>query len=93
MGKAYEDTEFIAAQREAGWPDVNPEDQCHRCGGPNPSWHAETEEWYTAMQVRDTDGGGIVCPPCFIDLWEKQTGRRILWLLTPYPDAPFDVAT
>lgn len=77
----------IARQRELGWPDFHPEQFCHRCGNKNlRGWHAETEQWYQAMQVRDTDGGGIVCPICFAELWEGQTGlTRILWTLSIDP--------
>lgn len=41
--------EYIKAQREAGWPDMHPEDYCHRCGNRNPLWYADRDDWLTAI--------------------------------------------
>ncbi len=81
--KVYAERPEITAERESGWVNFHPEDLCHACGSENPLWHADTELWYQAMGVRDTDGGGIVCPNCFIDLWHQATGADgVLWRLS-----------
>jgi hypothetical protein len=54
-------------QQTKGWTDFHPEDYCHRCGHPNPTWWVDGDVWDYVM--RDTDGNqrwdGIVCPTCF----------------------------
>lgn len=45
--------------------DRHPEDYCHCCGGPNPSWYAPSPLWNRVMGYPDQAYDGIVCPPCF----------------------------
>lgn len=80
--KVYIERPEVTAEREAGWVNFHPEDICHACGGDNPRWHADPEQWYQAMDVRDTDAGGIVCPNCFIALWHDTTDREVIWHLS-----------
>lgn len=78
--------EWIKRQRERGWPDMHPEDYCHRCGAPNPSWCASSEDWQiaTASWAKDTGREGICCLNCFAALYEQATGKRITWIPTPW---------
>lgn len=46
--------------------DLHPEDYCHRCHGPLPSWHAPSPLWNMVMRTEGSDiYNGIVCPNCF----------------------------
>lgn len=78
----------IARQREQGWPDFHPEDYCHRCGAPNPSWTVDSDRFNTAMGRPEThQWEGIVCVGCFIYLHEQATGLTCTWKLVP--ETPF----
>lgn len=81
--------EWIAEQRRLGWPDMHPEDFCHRCGARNPSW--ATGPWSrwregTAAWAAETGREGICCPTCFAVMHEESTGKRVLWALVPYTE-------
>jgi hypothetical protein len=64
---------------------VHPEDFCHRCHGPNISWHAPSPLWNKVMRGGSIDGpekfSGIVCPLCFAVLAQEQGVARG-WRLT-----------
>jgi len=75
----------IARERDAGWPTIHPEDYCHRCGGRNMLWFADSGTWLVATEAWAADTGreGIFCPQCFADLYEEATGERCVWSLSP----------
>lgn len=74
---------WITEQRAAGWPDMHPEDFCHRCGAANPMWVTTREAWLTATTAWAAETGreGICCPRCFIDMYEAATGQCAIWQL------------
>lgn len=79
------DPEWIKQQREAGWPDMHPEDFCHKCGTRNMSWATVTrEDWLTATAAWAAETGreGICCPQCFAEMYDERTGRKACWILT-----------
>jgi hypothetical protein len=79
------DPEWIKAQREQGWPDMHPEDYCHRCGARNDiSWCASAEDWQTATAAWAAETGreGICCIPCFVEMHREATGRDETWVPT-----------
>lgn len=64
---------------------THPEDHCHRCGGPNPSWSAPSPLWNEVMRHGDINRlpepyDGIVCPTCFAVLAEDM-GVATFWRL------------
>lgn len=69
----------IAAQREKGWPDFHPETFCHRCGRRNINWWTTAEEWEAATANLPRKELEILCPQCFADMWEQETGERSAW--------------
>lgn len=81
--------EYIAGQREAGWPDIHPEDYCHKCGTRNMLWVASREDWLAATSAWATETGreGICCPQCFAEMHEEQADGRVVWVLTPHERA------
>lgn len=81
----------IDRQRERGWPDFHPEDYCHRCGAPNPSWSVDSDRFNTAMGDPGSHRWqGIVCVGCFVRLHEAATGLTCTWRLVP--ETPFQAA-
>jgi len=60
----------LDAQKRKGWTGFHPEDYCHRCGGPNISWHTDSETWNRVMRPNGETGrwGEIICPICFVEL-------------------------
>lgn len=81
--------EEIDRQREQGWPDFHPEDFCHRCGAPNPSWTVDSDRFNAAMGDPNTHKwSGIVCVGCFVRLHEWATGITCTWRLVP--ETPFE---
>jgi hypothetical protein len=75
-------------QRRDGWPDIHPEDYCHRCGGPNVSWFVDSPVWNAVMRPDGPDSPWrwqeIICPPCFIELagggtWELKPSHGTRW--------------
>ncbi|MBC7594512.1 MAG: hypothetical protein H7288_11340 [Kineosporiaceae bacterium] len=81
------DPEWIVQQRIAGWPDMHPEDFCHRCGTRNMLWAAATREvWLagTSKWAAETGREGICCPRCFADMHADQTGHSTIWIFSPH---------
>lgn len=79
--------EFIAKQRAQGWPDIHPEDFCHRCGAKNVAWSATREDWLVATREWSTVTGreGICCVTCFAQMYEQETGdTKAIWMLTRF---------
>ncbi|MGK9222266.1 MULTISPECIES: hypothetical protein [unclassified Microbacterium] len=78
--------EWIAEQRERGWPDMHPEDYCHRCGARNIDWAAPADIWKTATAAWAAETGreGICCPACFAELYTEATGEAPTWVLQPW---------
>jgi len=78
--------EWIKSQRDAGWPDMHPEDYCHLCGARNPSWCVDREDWVTATEAWAAQTGreGICCPGCFATMHETATGKTTTWELVPF---------
>lgn len=77
--------EWIKQQREQGWPDMHPEDYCHRCGKPNRLWAAHPQQvWLdgTGEWAKETGREGICCIDCFTTMYEQNTGTRPIWMLT-----------
>lgn len=74
----------IADQRARGWPDMHPEDFCHRCGGRNVrSWFAPSDRWNAAVAALGLAVGAILCPGCFVLGHERATGLSCTWTLVP----------
>jgi len=61
----------IAEQRARGWPDLHPEDFCHRCGHRNLSWYVDSALWVEAWAQAEPGIQSVLCPQCFAELWEK----------------------
>jgi hypothetical protein len=82
--------EEIVRQRAQGWPDMHPEDFCHRCGRRNPVWWTEQTVWLdaTAARAKETGNEGIFCPSCFADLHQQETGEVRFWHLVLEADRP-----
>lgn len=68
---------WIEEKRAQGWPDMHPEDYCHRCGNRNPAWYVSSrEQWLAGTEAwaEETGREGICCPSCFAEMWEEQHG-------------------
>lgn len=80
------DVAWIETQRERGWPDIEPEDYCHRCGTRNILWCAPSEEWLAATSAWAAETGheGICCVSCFTEMYREQTGTDPVWILTQW---------
>jgi hypothetical protein len=61
---------YLRRQKAAGWPDVHPEDYCHRCGNRNISWWINSHIWNAVMESAFAPYDGIICPSCFGELFE-----------------------
>lgn len=85
--RAMSPAEVLAAipdQRARKWPDFHPEDYCHRCGRPNPSWWVESDLWNIATASLDDGRYMILCPSCFVELYEQETGKQLgSWEMRP----------
>lgn len=47
--------------------DTHPEDYCHKCGGPNISWHVDSADWNRVMRTNGVEESNeIICPLCFV---------------------------
>lgn len=81
--------EYITAQRAAGWPDIHPEDYCHRCGTRNPLWFTDRDTWVTATAAWAAQTGreGICCPQCFAEMHQQATGHTTIWRVSAEGDA------
>lgn len=73
--------EQILDQRRRGWPDFHPEDYCHRCGRPNLVWWVDSNLWNVATLGLQRERLEILCPSCFVQLWEARTGQTAVWRL------------
>lgn len=75
---------FIRTQRALGWPDIHPEDYCHKCGEENFTWVTDRETWLVATKAwaEQTGREGICCPRCFAEMYEAATGKRVNWTLS-----------
>lgn len=82
----------VVRQRIDKWPDFHPELFCHRCGRRNVwAWNATAEDWAKATEHLERGVLAILCPPCFAELYEMNTGERPVWELRrwrPDVDAP-----
>jgi hypothetical protein len=60
----------LDAQARKGWTEFHPEEFCHRCGGPNISWHVDSQAWNRVMRPDGETGrwAEIICPLCFVEL-------------------------
>lgn len=58
---------------------------CDECGGPNPAWAASHLTWFEATGVPEGEGGGVLCPPCFVAKWSERQGVTVMWELRPSP--------
>lgn len=79
------DPDWIKKQREQGWPDMHPEDYCHRCGNVNPSWFTTRGDWLAATSkwAAETGREGICCPQCFEEMFNEATGSKISLQIIP----------
>lgn len=77
------DPDEIKRQRSLGWPDIHPEDYCHRCGVAFDPWFVDRETWLTATATwaRETGREGICCVTCFAEMHRQETGREVIWEL------------
>lgn len=77
--------EWIKQQRERGWPDMHPEDYCHRCGKPNKSWCAyPLDVWQDGARAWSAETGreGICCIDCFTTMYAENSDTRPYWMIT-----------
>lgn len=74
---------YILEQRRLGWPDIHPEDYCHRCGVSFDPWFTDRETWLAGTSVwsKETGREGICCMTCFTDMYKANTGKRPCWNL------------
>ena len=56
---------------------------CDECGGRNVVWWADSDRWNLATASLPTARGAILCPPCFVRLWEEATGLTAVWRMVP----------
>lgn len=75
--------EEIVRQRAHGWPDFHPEHYCHRCGRRNAIWWVDGDLWQATTAGRRRGILEILCPSCFVDLYEESTGEGRSWRLLP----------
>jgi len=74
--------EWIKEQRTLNWPDMHPEDYCHRCGAKIPMWCTDRDTWVEATSEWATETGkeGICCFQCLADM---LPGRPPTWWIVP----------
>lgn len=86
QGPLVVDPLWIEKQREQGWPDMYPEEFCHKCGIRNFTWVASREDWLiaTSAWAKETGREGICCPACFLDMYEEATGSNIIMVVAPW---------
>ena len=73
---------YIEYQRKLGWPDIHPEDYCHRCGVEFDPWYTERSTWLdgTRQWSAETGREGICCMTCFTEMYRKE-GKYVQWHL------------
>lgn len=79
------DVEDIDRQRDVGWVDFHPEDYCHNCGTRNiQSWSTDNIEWNLVTSSHFSESGPeiILCPQCYVEIWEEETGLKCTWELS-----------
>ena len=84
------DPACIEQQRIAGWPDMHPEDFCHRCGYHTPlSLYADNETWLIAISAwaKETGREGICCPTCLVEMYEHATSKFTQRRFSPHVDS------
>lgn len=76
------DPEWIKEQRKLGWPDMHPEDYCHRCGVKIPMWCTDRDTWLAATSewAAETGKEGICCFDCLTDM---MPGKPPIWWIVP----------
>jgi hypothetical protein len=68
----------IAEEHQAGWVHFHPEDFCHKCGGRNiKPWFVKSELWNKVASPNE-----IWCPQCFVEQYERVTGKQPCWELS-----------
>lgn len=77
------DRAVFERERAAGWPNMHPEDFCHLCGGRNVVWWVDSDRWNLAVEALDRGVLEILCPTCFVILWQESTGLTATWRLVP----------
>lgn len=71
-------------QKALGWEPGHPEAFCQECGRPNIAWFAPSADWNRATEPALAIGrAAILCPVCFVALWEAATGLASSWELRP----------
>ncbi len=75
--------QYILDQRAAGWPDIHPEDYCHRCGVEFEGWYTDRETWLigTSAWAAETGREGICCITCFTEMYTAASDTRPTWRL------------
>lgn len=63
------------------------EDECHECGSTNPVWYAPSEDWNLATAKIGREA--ILCPSCFIFLYERATGEEPVWIVRRQVEVDF----
>lgn len=63
----------------------HPESKCQNCGGNNIVWWIDSDRWnhVTEAMLEETGRGAILCPACFVRMWEFMTGLQAVWHLVP----------
>jgi hypothetical protein len=56
---------------------------CDECGGRNVTWWADSDRWNQVTAALPTGRWSILCPSCFVRLWETATGLTAVWHLVP----------
>ena len=69
------------------------EERCGRCDGPNiRAWFVQSPLWNLCMRIPDDSEYGyhtrpgyppseLVCPQCFVEAFEEETGSTTVWEL------------
>lgn len=65
-------------ERLRGATDGHPEDYCHRCGGRNIGWYADSDLWN-----RFDPPESIICPICFVIEAEAKGVTTPAWRVAP----------
>lgn len=85
------DPSRIIEERWNNWPELHPEDYCHRCGSRNLyAWSVDSLLWNLAVQELGLTRSAILCPPCFYEGVERVVGSTY-WTLVP-GDGYLDIA-
>jgi hypothetical protein len=66
------------------------EGTCESCGGFNPVWYADNDDWNRAVGRESVATVNFLCPRCFIIAHEESTGEHHVWALTRSGTSPSD---